>query len=242
MMSNQIHAPGSGEAMSSRADDGNGGTALPIVVEQVRRKLAARLDDGPIQDLIAAQLELRALMSAGGEEQTRLAGVAAGIEAALKELGAVIQDGSYMSESNDHHGDSRPDLFGQLREVCTEFRAETGLICQFEVMPEHVRFGFHVSDVLYRCVGELLTNVRKHAQATRVRISSEIRSDGSVVLSVEDDGVGFNATGSGSSTQRRGFGLWSIDHRLAQLGGHTTIESDQGVRVQIVLPGRLLGA
>jgi signal transduction histidine kinase len=211
-----------------------------FILDQCRQRLAEVLHDGPLQDLIAAQLELKAQMAAGGESEEQLAPVAAGIEAALTGLRRVIQDRKYMSDTLEGGDGSRPDLFGQLCEICTDFRAQTGLICLFEVLPEHVRFGFHVSDVVHRCIGELLTNVRKHAQATRVRISSEIRTDGSVVLAIEDDGIGFHS-GNGSGNRRgKGFGLWSIDHRLAQLGGHTTIESDDGVRVQIVLPGRLL--
>ena len=212
---------------------------VSFLVSQIRQQLAERLHDGPIQDLIAAQLELKTLIRASGEQSTELQAIAAGIETALTELREVIQDTREMSGTMDSDEGAKPDLFGQLCEACTEFRAETGLICLFEVLPEHVQFGYHVSDVVHRCIGELLTNVRKHAEATRVRISSELRSDGSVVLTIEDDGVGFSARENGRS-RRKGFGLWSIDHRLAQLGGHTAIESDDGVRVQIVLPGRLL--
>lgn len=54
----------------------------------------------------------------------------------------------------------------------TEFRLESGLTCTFEVLPEHTRFGYHLSDVIHRSVRELLTNVRKHADARHVRVLS----------------------------------------------------------------------
>jgi two-component system NarL family sensor kinase len=105
----------------------------------------------------------------------------------------------------------------------------------------HTRFGPAVSDVLYRSVRELLANVRKHAQATEVRITGQFRADGCVAISVADNGIGMPAVNRrGNPFQGGGFGLWSIEHRLGEFGGFLEIEGGTGVSATVVLPRRLI--
>ena len=81
---------------------------------------------------------------------------------------------------------------------------------------------------IYRIAQEALNNVSKHAQANRVAVILESR-DGSVVLIIEDDGVGFelqqDATPSASG---RGLGLIGMRERAALIGGMLEVESSQG--------------
>jgi signal transduction histidine kinase len=89
--------------------------------------------------------------------------------------------------------------------------------------------------LLYRGASELLHNVVKHARAHRAVVSTQYREDG-VVLSVEDDGVGFQP---GEDSIRRGsgdgFGLFSLRERLLHVGGRFSIESRPGKGSRIVL-------
>jgi signal transduction histidine kinase len=203
-----------------------------------QQALAERLHDGPLQELVA--LQLRAVNLARLSEAS-----AADREGRVAELGNLAQAAIDHLEQliRDLTGDaSRPvALFVRLTEMCDQFRAGSGIDCRLLAVPAHVRFEPAVSEVVFRAVRELLTNVRKHAQATIVKITSRVRQDGAIAISVSDNGIGLH-----SVTRRRnpfeggGFGLWSIEHRLCEFGGTLEIENDPGLRATIVVPGKLL--
>jgi two-component system CheB/CheR fusion protein len=92
---------------------------------------------------------------------------------------------------------------------------------------------------LYRIAQEALNNIYKHAQASRVDVLLE-RRDGSVVLIIEDDGVGFEV--SDEALSEKGLGLVGMRERAVLIGGTLEIEStpNQGTtvfaRVPITLP------
>ena len=78
---------------------------------------------------------------------------------------------------------------------------------------------------IYRVAQEALTNVMKHAHATRVDVLIEAR-DGSVVLVVEDNGVGFDP--ADREVHARGIGLIGIHERAELIGGTAQVESTPG--------------
>lgn len=77
-----------------------------------------------------------------------------------------------------------------------------------------------------RIVQEALTNVRKHARATRVAVRLAA-SDGDLVVEVEDDGVGL-AEGNGAPTGWPRLGLRTMGERAAAVGGSFTVASTGG--------------
>jgi signal transduction histidine kinase len=81
-----------------------------------------------------------------------------------------------------------------------------------------------VETTLYRIAQEALNNAAKYSRARHVEVLLERRSD-SVVLVVEDDGVGFDADGVATG---RGFGLVGMQERAALVGGTLEIESSPG--------------
>ena len=95
--------------------------------------------------------------------------------------------------------------------------------------------GPDVGAILYRNVRELVVNVVKHAQAKRVTVRLEER-DANVRIVVEDDGVGFDygaARIMGNKTG--GFGLFSIEELVADLGGNLKIVSKPGKGCSAIL-------
>src|SRR5213593_3471733 len=78
---------------------------------------------------------------------------------------------------------------------------------------------------LYRIAQEALTNVAKHAQAANVDVILERRVD-TVLLIIEDDGVGFDPAGAGGGGQ--GFGLLGMQERAGLVGAMLEIESSAG--------------
>jgi len=91
--------------------------------------------------------------------------------------------------------------------------------------------------VLFRAVRELLVNVVKHAQASCAKIDIG-KDDQFVRVTVEDDGIGFNAKKNDTHVGSRGYGLFNIRERLEHLGGFMEVESDKnrGTRIVLALP------
>ena len=85
---------------------------------------------------------------------------------------------------------------------------------------------------IYRMLQETMQNVYKHAKATHIKISFELKND-VILLTVEDNGVGFN-----TNRARRGIGLKNFDSRASEIGGRVEIVSKegQGTRVNIFAP------
>ena len=84
----------------------------------------------------------------------------------------------------------------------------------------------------YYVVSEALTNVAKHARATRVHVTLQER-DGELRLRVSDDGVG-------GADPARGSGLVGLKDRVEASGGTLTVESrpGEGTRLDVALPLR----
>jgi PAS domain S-box-containing protein len=98
------------------------------------------------------------------------------------------------------------------------------------------RLASDVETTLYRIAQEALNNAAKYSRAGHVEVILERRHD-SVLLVVEDDGIGFDADGG---VKGQGFGLVGMRERAALVGGNLEIESAPGqgttVLVRIGVP------
>ena len=86
--------------------------------------------------------------------------------------------------------------------------------------------------VLLRSAQESLSNVRKHAGATRVRITMCMSSDG-VAIEISDDGSWFEPLAPAA-----GYGLAAMRGRVEESGGTVQVDSapGRGTRVQVLIP------
>jgi signal transduction histidine kinase len=141
---------------------------------------------------------------------------------------------------------SRTDLFPRLLELCEEFRAHGDISCEVALDESHTHFDAEVSEVVFRTVRELLTNVRQHAKAKKVKISSVGRRDGSIGIVVADDGIGLppHRRRGNPFDESGGIGLWSIDQRLRAFDAVLDIEATTGAGTQamVILPPKLVVA
>lgn len=111
-------------------------------------------------------------------------------------------------------------------------RRHAAVRCRFEAEGELDGFGEKVNITLYRLVQECLTNVAKHAGASRVTIS--LKRDGNQVrFEFEDDGKGFDPTG-----RKQGLGLIGLRERVEALAGRFELRSapGEGVRIRAAIP------
>lgn len=106
---------------------------------------------------------------------------------------------------------------------------------------EEARLPDPVELALFRCVQESLTNITKHAQATAVSITLELRP-GEVLVRVEDDGVGFDMKRRAEAAAGGHLGLVGMRERLVHLSGELQINSSVGrgttirLRIPLELP------
>ena len=119
------------------------------------------------------------------------------------------------------------------------------LIAEFEIAEPGTEFALDVEGpvqelppelrlALYRCIQESLTNIRKHAEATKVLVRLRV-DDRQAELTVLDNGKGAAADADGHEP---GFGLLGMRERVALLGGtaRAAAEPEHGWRVEVVLP------
>jgi len=122
-----------------------------------------------------------------------------------------------------------------LSEYLHEFSQQAGIQVRLEVSEEHshIRIAPEVEVQLIRIVQEALNNIRKHsgAHAAQVRLWQETDA---VMISVEDDGVGFDPALAPADGQRH-YGLTGIRERAESVGGTLTIRSASGTGTQVVL-------
>jgi signal transduction histidine kinase len=128
-----------------------------------------------------------------------------------------------------------------VRLYSRQFGARTGIKVEVREgdLPAHIPPGHETA--LYRVVQGALSNVAKHARASHVCLTLGGLRGAVVVLIIEDDGVGFDATRSNSS---RSFGLTAMRDRVQSLGGRLHVQSRSapsagggtGTRIEIDLP------
>jgi len=92
----------------------------------------------------------------------------------------------------------------------------------------------------FRIVQEALTNVVKHAHASSCRVYLQ-RLTNTLLVTVEDDGIGFAAGPTGLGDRSPGLGLISIRERASRLGGTLRLESapGKGTRLTVEVPARI---
>jgi two-component system NarL family sensor kinase len=98
--------------------------------------------------------------------------------------------------------------------------------------------GLELKILTYRTAQEAFSNLAQHAKATRVEASLEIR-EGSLVLSVSDNGAGFDAARllGAPASLTSGIGLRSIREQAAGLGGRIDIRSGPaGTTLELAAP------
>jgi signal transduction histidine kinase len=194
--------------------------------EEERHRIAGDIHDGPIQQLVAAGLQLqivRKLLSDLGQEDAldsvddvlaALSGSVGGMRSLIFELRPFILDHEGLASA----------LIQFAEELDPELKLKVDNRLKHEP-PADTRI------ILYRIAQEALANVRKHAQAERVDILLEEKNGGFRVR-IKDDGVGF---GSPEVIHSPGhLGLSSMRERAEMAGGTCEVRSLPGAGTTVV--------
>lgn len=211
--------------------------------EGERQRIARELHDETGQKLTALAMGLAAVEANLSAEDARSAG---GLVRSLRGLAdqAITELRKVMTNLRPSQLDDLglvPTLRWYLREHAER---HPELRVELETGQLSGRLPSGVETVLFRVTQEALSNVVRHAHATRVTVTLT-RTQGGVRLQVKDDGVGFDAVATGApSPQARasGWGLVGMRERVALAGGQFSVESrlGHGTRVIVELPLRTM--
>lgn len=124
-------------------------------------------------------------------------------------------------------------LYEALQGLTELFYQKTGIVGEVVVTGEAQKLHPEIEVTVLRVAREALSNVRKHAQATRVVLTLSFVGQ-QVLLDVQDNGVGFSREHIGSDS----FGLRLMQERVVSLGGRLNLESDpgNGTTLAVALP------
>jgi signal transduction histidine kinase len=196
------------------------------VEQRERRKLAEVLHDHIQQMLVAARLQVN----------VATVGTKADREGALQHLDALMNESIQACRSLAVEL-SPPVLYQSglipaLEWVARKFTDQYQVDVALHADPDAEPLDDDVRVLLYSCTRELLLNVIKHAGVRSATIRLR-RAQDKVTISVEDQGKGFN--NNKSPEPGGGFGLFSIEQRLAFLGGTMHIETAPGMGTRVHL-------
>src|SRR5262249_16693646 len=189
--------------------------------EQERFASAGELHDGGMQQMLALTMML-------GTAKRKIASHAADAEASIDKIQLkVIQAGTDIRQLS--HGLHPPllqeeGLPGALRAYCDQFGTASGIAidCTLDESARDLSRGAALA--LFRITQEAIGNAVKHAKAKHIDIHLA-RTNGSIALTVTDDGVGFDRSRLSTSG---GLGLVMMRERAAQLNGTFEFDSAPG--------------
>lgn len=198
------------------------------VQEDERRRLARELHDGIGQTLAALKNQLEWMA-----QSPRAAGVETEIRDAVDLASQALDDTRELSRL------LRPPVLDDLglnaalrwlgRRVSKRFDLEVTI----EADELDQRPAAEIETVLFRIAQEALTNAAKHAGAAEVVVSLS-KTDSELVLSIADDGAGFDKAAAARTDDRTGVGLRGMNDRVELFEGRLEIHSETGAGTRIV--------
>jgi two-component system NarL family sensor kinase len=190
--------------------------------ERRNREVAEHLHDGPLQTLLAARLELDEVRERHPDPALDM------VHAALQETAKGLR----LTVTELH-----PQVLAQLglteavRELVRQFESRYDVAVEADLddvgKPQS-------QSLVYRAARELLTNIGKHAEATTVRIILSRKGD-RIILTIADDGKGFDPEIVGQYVADGHIGLGSLLARFDSMGGAMDINSHAGYGTQVTV-------
>jgi signal transduction histidine kinase len=204
--------------------------------EDERKRLSYELHDqmGQIISMINVKLT--------EAEQGLPAGTQPEVHDKLSEAGHLADRA--MAEVRALASDLRPTVLGDLglipalRWLVGEFQQSHNIQVLFDAAGMEPRLDEEIESALFRIAQEALTNVSRHARATRVEVLVAANNS-AVSLMVADDGRGFSTSEVPLPLSRSGgVGMVAMRERAARLNGYLTVQSapGMGTTLEVTVP------
>ena len=207
------------------------GAAAHMTREQEKSRIARELHDELGQALTMLQMDVAWFREKIPADAPGFAGKLDRMEGLLKRT---------IAATRRIASDLRPlvlddlGLVPALEWLVQNFAQRTGVPCALAVDDPQLELPGEQSTAVFRVVQESLTNIAKHAQASKAKVELS-RDGGTLTVCIEDDGVGF---ATDAPRKPGSLGLFGLRERASLLSGDATIVSapGTGTRVQLRLP------
>jgi PAS domain S-box-containing protein len=208
------------EVLRSRQELRDLTARLQLVREEERTNIAREVHDELGQALTGLKIDLAWLKSRMADRPALLERVQS----------IIVRIDGAMDTVRRIATDLRPSVLDELGLVaavewqCQEFERTTGITTQLEVQAGHPELETSCATTVFRILQEGLTNVARHAAATRVEVALRVSAE-ELTLGVRDNGCGISETALSS---RRSLGLIGIRERAIACGGKLVIRGVRG--------------
>jgi signal transduction histidine kinase len=212
--------------------------------ERERTRWAREIHDETVQGLGALRLKL-----ADARDRHEEATLSEAVDAVLEGLGVEIDGLRHLITELRPAALDDLGLVPALEALARRAHAIDGLEVRTEIalVPDGERLDAELESTIYRVVQEALTNVSRHAQASRAVVSVALNGDGSTVrVAVADDGRGLPAGGAGLGPRgdglEGGFGMSGMRERAELVGGELELrtggcgDAGEGTTVRLMVP------
>ncbi len=204
---------------------------LQVIREEERTRIARKIHDDLGQAMTALKIDLSWLNKKLPNNQDL---IREKLNSMVTLINETIETVHNVSE------DLRPgilDDFGLAAAIewqAEEFQKRTGMECRTSLPPDEFELSKEKSTNLFRIVQESLTNVIRHANATKVEINLN-EEDSILLLEVADNGKGIS---DAAVTNPKSFGLIGINERVHSLDGEVNIVGtpNEGTRIIVKMP------
>jgi two-component system NarL family sensor kinase len=192
--------------------------------EHERRTIAADLHDGVVQDLVGLTYVLDALATDESDagRSSELSAAAATTRGSVRSLRSLLVEIYPPNLEQVGLSGAIDDLAASVRAAGTDVDVDIGADVAL------TRAG---TAGVYRAVRESLSNVRRHARARRATVALRPGPDGSAVLTVSDDGVGFDP----AAVPADHVGLRILADLAGSLDGSLTVDSTPGMGTTLTM-------
>ena len=200
--------------------------------EQERKALARELHDQVIQDLVSIGYQLDSLVGESPDDNDELTDIHTSIRALVDDVRRICS--SLRPPTIDSLG-----LGAALQSYTRDWSARTGIATTLELDAHLGRLPEAIELSIFRIVQEGLSNVRKHAQASKVQIRLNHTSPRALLISIADDGRGMAADFDLATLAAMGhYGLLGISERIALLKGRLQVQNRPGggLSLQVEIP------
>jgi signal transduction histidine kinase len=203
---------------------------LVSVREEERTHIAREIHDELGQVLTGLKMDVSWLAQRLDAKQKSLLGKTQSmcglIDSAIQTVRKIAS--GLRPEILDHMG-----LVAAINWQAKDFQKRTGIRCRVELPPDGIKVDIERSTTTFRIFQEILTNVARHAHASRVDVKFGLTDD-HMTLEVADNGVGIPQT----KLNGKSLGLLGIQERALHFNGDVTINAaaGQGTRVTVSIP------
>ncbi len=219
------------EIRNSREQLRNLSAHLQSVREEERTRMAREIHDELGQGLTALKMDVSWLNRRLLEEDATFKNKLTSMEEVIDRTIETVQKLS---------GELRPGMLDDLGLAAAiewqaeEFQKRTGIDCEVSLSPEETLLNRDQSTTMFRIFQETLTNVIRHARATKVEVRLE-EQNGSIVLEVTDNGRGITEA---EISDPKSFGLIGMRERVEFIEGEVAIVGSpgKGTRIRVTLP------